>query len=49
MAAFKTDVAQWPTKDDEERWLHSDIRDVAYLHTYKIFDKIVRDIANLNE
>lgn len=33
----------WPAerigKKYDERWLHNDIREVAYLYTYKIFDK----------
>ena len=27
------------TETNEKRWLHSDIRDVGYLYTYKVYDK----------
>ena len=32
----------WPKKDSEENyvWQHSDIKNVAYFFTYKIFEKI---------
>jgi len=38
-------VNGWPRKfvDDEYRWLHNDIREVAYLYTYEAFDRIAGD------
>ena len=32
----------WPeSRGDNEDWLHSDIRRVAYLYTYKVFDRFI--------
>jgi hypothetical protein len=39
-------VNGWPRTygdDDELRWLHSDIKNVAYVYTWKLFDKIVEE------
>ena len=35
----------WPAGRDPplaNRWLHSDIKDVAYFYTHKVFEEIVR-------
>ena len=33
----------WPTREDweEPRWLHSDLKDVAYFYLYKFFEKVI--------
>jgi len=35
----------WPQQDrgyeDRNRWLHSDVKDVAYFYTHKLFNKLV--------
>jgi hypothetical protein len=50
MVNMKTDEAGWPTHSKHgSNWLHSDIRDVGYLHNYQVFDKISKDIAELNQ
>lgn len=47
MPLLYADPATWPTgrgvneETGTPNWLHSDLRNVAYLHTYKLFDKIV--------
>ncbi len=44
MMRYRTDEAEWPPDGihpDHRDWLHSDVRDVGYLHTYKLFDKFV--------
>jgi len=47
---FKTDTNEWPYKNSEyqRRWKHSDIREVAYSHNYKVYLKFV-DEASLDE
>lgn len=33
---------EWPTRSDYPgRWLHSDVKDVPYFYTYKLFEKMV--------
>ena len=44
MTQGRTDPNEWPPDGIHENhrdWLHSDIRDVGYLHTYKIYDFFV--------
>lgn len=36
------------TETNENRWLHSDIRDVGYLYTYKVYDKF-KELGKLNQ
>jgi hypothetical protein len=51
-----TSPEEWPYRpknhDEEEKlpraWCHSDLRNVAYLHTYKLYEKFI-ELANLNE
>ena len=32
----------WPDRSDYPgRWLHSDVKDVPYFYTYKLFEKII--------
>jgi len=41
---FVTSETLWPREPDEfnnTQWFHSDLRAVAYLHTFKLFDKII--------
>lgn len=40
MAAHKNG---WPRSggDYNDRWLHNDIREIAYLYVYNVFDEIV--------
>ena len=43
---MRTDSNQWPTegrasKIKQAKWLHSDLRDVALLHVYKIYQKFI--------
>jgi hypothetical protein len=39
----------WFSNDDRERrWLHSDVKDVAYLYTHKVWDEF-KSIGKLNE
>ena len=57
---MRTDIAQWPSEergkneliDDKNikfgKWLHSDMRDVAFLHVYKLYQQFI-NIGNLNE
>jgi hypothetical protein len=50
---MRTDANHWPTegRDDDIRkgnWLHSDMRDVALLHVYKIYQQFITT-GNLNE
>ncbi len=38
---FMTDPDEWPTKDGgNPEWRHSAIRDLPYVHNYKLFDKL---------
>jgi hypothetical protein len=37
---YKTDIMQWP-RGANGPWLHSDAKDVAYIHVYKLFKKFV--------
>jgi len=44
MMSFRTDENEWPLDgitNGTRNWLHSDIRDVGYLHNFKLFDKFV--------
>jgi pimeloyl-ACP methyl ester carboxylesterase len=38
----------WPPERDNSDWHHSDLREVAYLYIYKLFDKF-RDLGGLNQ
>ena len=33
----------WPTRSDweEPRWLHSDLKDIAYFYLYKFFENVI--------
>lgn len=51
MATIKTVPAVWPNRFTEgygQRWLHSDIRDIAVQHTRNAYDRFM-DIGKLNE
>ena len=43
--AFKRDDYAWGRYHDDykERWLHSDMKDMAYFYTYKLFNKLVKE------
>lgn len=45
MSSYKQ--SNWPTQGHsselEDRWLHSDIKDVAYLYVYKLFERVVEN------
>jgi len=40
---FKPDGGVWGRGGEpyDTRWLHNDIRNMAYLYTYKLFDRLV--------
>ena len=43
---LKPDGAAWGrsnTHTYQKRWLHSDLRDMAYFYTHKLFEKLVND------
>jgi hypothetical protein len=37
--AFETDQAEWPHPFNE--WLHGDVKNVAYVHLWRLFDEVV--------
>lgn len=39
---YMTDSGQWPNEDNDnnKEWRHSDLKNVPYVHVYKLFDKI---------
>ena len=43
----------WPTGRNDDNgnpaWFHGDYHAVAYLYTYKVFDKIVKDLGVLDQ
>jgi len=41
MMSFRASVHEWPIGGDGRDWLHSDVRDVGYLHNHAIYDKFV--------
>jgi hypothetical protein len=44
-ALFITDPSKWPRADtfaNVKEWRHSDVKEIAYSHMYKLFDKIVQ-------
>ena len=44
MDALTTEPIQWPNRGDlGRRWLHSDMKDVAFLHNWRLFDFIARE------
>jgi hypothetical protein len=43
---LRTDSNEWPTEgrtDDfrKDQWLHSDMKDVAFLHVYKLYQQFI--------
>src|SRR4030095_3763094 len=49
--SFITDVTQWPRTDTfggVREWKHCDVKDVAYLHLYKMFIRF-KELGKLNE
>ncbi len=51
--SYNFDMAAWKngwfsTEKNEKRWRHSDIRDVGYLYTYKVYDKF-KELGKLNQ
>ena len=38
----------WPASRNNTDWLHSDLRVVAYLYVYRLYDKF-RDLGGLNQ
>jgi hypothetical protein len=50
---MKTDETQWPTESHTETinqgsWRHSDMRDVALLHVYKLYQQMI-NLGNLKQ
>ncbi len=39
-ADFKSNEDKWPQKD--QRWLHSDIKNLAFIFNYDFFERIVK-------
>jgi hypothetical protein len=46
MATLKS--GSYSADTNESRWLHSDIRDIGYLYTWKVYEKF-REIGELNQ
>jgi hypothetical protein len=45
-AVFITDTSKWPNQtvfSNVKEWKHSDVKEVAYSHLYKCFDKMVEE------
>ncbi|HEY5747340.1 MAG TPA: hypothetical protein VIU12_14780, partial [Chryseolinea sp.] len=50
-ALFVTDTSQWPREGifaGKREWLHGDLKDMAYSHLYKLYNKFV-EIAQLRQ
>ncbi|MCF7864194.1 MAG: hypothetical protein K9L89_05335 [Kiritimatiellales bacterium] len=46
-ALYMTNPSDWPHKEDSvAKWWHSDIKDVPYAHSHKLFDKITAQERN---
>jgi len=50
---MRTDNNKWPTEKrsgeiKSGKWLHSDMRDVAFLHVYQLYQKFITT-GNLNQ
>jgi hypothetical protein len=50
---LRTDSNQWPSENRSDRiksgkWLHSDMRDIAFLHVYKLYQQFITT-GNLNQ
>jgi len=37
-------VGMWPRERDSNKWLHSDIREVAYPYIYNLFDELTKQL-----
>jgi hypothetical protein len=53
MQSLKTDASKWPSEKHESnessgRWLHSDVREVAFCYLYKMYEKMI-NLGNLNQ
>ena len=52
METLMTDSSQWPTENHSGlsagRWLHSDMREVALCHLYKMYEKMIT-LGNLDQ
>lgn len=52
METLMTDASQWPTENHSGlsagRWLHSDMREVALCHLYKMYEKMIT-LGNLDQ
>ena len=44
-SAYKADGGVWGRDHDDygKRWLHSDIKNMAYFYVYKLFEKLVEE------
>jgi hypothetical protein len=48
MAGMKSNTSNWPLRDDKREWHHCDLREVAYLYTWAVYDRFVKN-ANLDQ
>jgi hypothetical protein len=48
MAEVRISTPNWPIRDGKQEWHHCDLREIAYLYTYPVFDEFVKD-ANLDQ
>jgi hypothetical protein len=52
METLMTDASQWPAENhaglSAGHWLHSDVREVALCHLYKMYEKMIT-LGNLDQ
>ena len=46
MMDLRNDSDEWPEGGIDRDWLHSDFREVGFLHTHPLYEKFV-EIGNL--